>query len=70
MIATKSVLTIGQIADHFHQPLWRMQYLCRIGKLPPTVRVGHFRTFTEDDLPAIEQVLRDGGYIKTAAGAC
>lgn len=64
MIATKRRITLGEVSGRFGQPLWRMQYLCRTGKLPPTVRVGHFRTFDEDDLPAIEQALRDGGYLK------
>ena len=67
--ATRSILTFGQVAGHFGVYLWQLQYLARIGRFPSASRVGNTRTLTEDNLPAIERAIRDGGYLKSTAEA-
>ena len=62
-------LTIGdaarRIADKTQHPIdpWQIRRVITRGLLPEPDRVGAFRIFYDDDLPAIETALRDAGYL-------
>jgi DNA-binding transcriptional MerR regulator len=62
-------MTLGQVAARFGVQVWQVRRLYERGLLPPAVRVGAYRTVTETELPAIEQALRQAGYLKSTTAA-
>jgi len=56
--------TTGQVANHFGVELWQVLAAIRRGLISEPKRVGHYRFFTEADLPAVEAGLRQGGYLR------
>lgn len=67
MSAEMVLLTLGDVARRYALPAWKVRSLFERGRLPPAKRLGTYRCFTEGDLPAIEQALRDAGYLKAVA---
>jgi len=59
----KSELTLGQVAMHFAVPCWAVRQLFRRNLLAEPRRLGHFRLFTEADLPRVRKALVAGGYL-------
>jgi DNA-binding transcriptional MerR regulator len=58
-----TILTIGDVARHFGVRPWKVRALYERGLLPPAARLRSYRIVTDDDLPRIEQALRDAGYL-------
>jgi DNA-binding transcriptional MerR regulator len=65
--ALQMVMTIGQLGRRYGLPDWRIRRLITHGKLPEPPRLGNFRVFTEDDIPAVEAALRDAGLLPAQA---
>jgi hypothetical protein len=61
--------TVGQVAKMYGLPRWKLMRLFEHGHLPEPKRCGPFRMLTPSDLPEIERVLRERGYIATATKA-
>jgi DNA-binding transcriptional MerR regulator len=57
------VLTIGTVARRLGCQAWQVRRLFERGLLPPAARVGLYRVVAESDLPAVEQALREAGYL-------
>jgi hypothetical protein len=51
------------VAAYFGLPTWRIRRLFERGLLPAAPRVGAYRVVTAADPPAIEQALRQAGYL-------
>jgi hypothetical protein len=62
-----AILTIGTIARRLGCKAWHVRRLFERNLLPPAARVGPYRVVAEADLPAIEQALRDAGYLPNAS---
>jgi predicted site-specific integrase-resolvase len=57
-------LSLGDIARLLNVKHWVIRRLFTDGKLPePTRRVGRWRIFTSEDIPAIEEALRKAGHL-------
>jgi hypothetical protein len=56
-------LTLGAVARHFGCQTWQIRRLFERGILPPAPRAGAYRLIAVRDLPAVEQALRDVGYL-------
>ena len=53
----KRALTIGALAEQFHVPVHRMQYLIKSRHIRPVQRAGHFRIFDETAVKRLSQEL-------------
>jgi len=62
-------ITLGTVADTYGIQLWRLQKLVNKGKIPVRGKIGNVRVVNQDDLPAIEQVLRDTGLLAPSPAA-
>lgn len=62
-------ITLGTVADTYGIQLWRLQRLASSGKIPIRGKIGNVRVVNQDDLPVIEQVLRDSGLLSTSPAA-
>jgi len=57
------LLTLGQIATRFGCQLWQVRRLYERGLLPEPERIGRTRIVRREDLPRIEKLLRESGYV-------
>lgn len=60
-------LPLGKVGARFGVSQRTIRNLFLRGILPEPGRVGAYRVVAEEDLPKVEQALRDGGYLRTAA---
>ena len=69
MIETNTApLTIGAVARHFGCRTWQVRRLFERGLLPQAPRVGAYRVVAAGDLPAVEEALRQAGYLPHKQG--
>jgi hypothetical protein len=66
--ALTDYLTLGAVARRFGCQPWQVRRLFERGVLPEPRRVGAYRVVAEEDLPAVEQALRQAGYIPAEGG--
>ncbi len=57
-------LTVGQAAQHFGVAEWKIRRLYERRLLPPAARLGTYRVIGPDDLPRVEEALRQAGYLR------
>ncbi len=62
-MGSAKALTLGDVARRWGDPLWKVRRPFEIDKLPEPARIGRYRIVTEADLPRIEAVLREMGYL-------
>lgn len=55
--------TLGEVAEHFRLPTWKIRRLFERGILPPAERIGLYRVVAAKDLPKIEAALHKAGYL-------
>ena len=55
--------TTGAIARHFGVPVWQVRRLVERGLLQEPARIGQYRLFTPEQLPAIRAALVQAGYL-------
>lgn len=60
--------TLGDIAERFKIPTWRVRRLFERGLLAEPPRAGSYRIVHESDLPRIERALRAAGYLTAPEG--
>lgn len=65
---TEKLLTLGEVADYFSQPLWRIRRLYILKHLPPAQRVGPYRVVPESELPLVRSALIRAKYIEEPNG--
>jgi DNA-binding transcriptional MerR regulator len=58
-----TILTIGEVAQHFGCRPWQIRRAILRGLLEEPPRVGAYRVFTPEDLPRIQAALRSAGYL-------
>jgi DNA-binding transcriptional MerR regulator len=68
MAERAEAMTLGDVARHFGCKPWQVRALFERGKLPPAKRLGVYRFFTGEDLPALEAALREAGYLAGKTG--
>lgn len=61
---TSSMMTLGQVADHFSVQVWRVRRLYERGLLAEPVRFQGARVVMRDQLPVVEKALRAAGYLR------
>jgi hypothetical protein len=61
--SSASVLGVGEIARLNGLETWKVQSVINRGWTPRPSRVGRFRVFAVEQLPAVEAALRRAGYI-------
>ncbi len=64
---TQPPLTLGAVARHFDQPVWRIRRLFERNLIPAAARCGLYRVVAPDELPAIEAALVQAGYLRKEA---
>jgi DNA-binding transcriptional MerR regulator len=62
------IITLGVVARHYGCKPWQVRRLFERGLLPPARRVGAYRIVSTDELPRVEQALRDAGYLPLSEG--
>jgi hypothetical protein len=60
---TTPYLTLGAVARRFDLPLWKVRRLFERHLLPEPARAGNYRVIDVDDLPGVENALREAGYL-------
>ena len=60
---TTGIATLGDLARHFHRPIWMIRRLFERGFLPAAERVGGYRVVPISDIPMVEAALRAAGYL-------
>ena len=63
-MTTSSLLTLGPVARLYGCPTWKVRRLFERGLLPPAARVGLYRVVALEDLPTVEEALREAGYLQ------
>jgi hypothetical protein len=63
-MALSPYLTLGPVALRYRCQVWQIRRLFERGFLPPAARVGAYRVISVEDLPQVEQALREAGYLK------
>jgi hypothetical protein len=58
--------TLGSVARRYQVEVWQVRRLYERGILPPAERIGQYRVIAHDDLPKVEQALREAGYLASA----
>ncbi len=62
-------ITIGQLSEAIsrraqrHIEAWQIRRTIKRGLLPEPPRVGAYRAFSSDQIPAVESALRTAGYL-------
>lgn len=64
---TTPYLTLGDIARRYGCHTWQVRRCILRGLLSEPARVGVYRVFHANDLPAVEQALRELGYLRGEA---
>jgi DNA-binding transcriptional MerR regulator len=62
-------LTLGAVAKHFGCRPWQVRRLFESGILSEPQRLGAYRVFYPEQLPAIELALRQRGYLPAQEAA-
>lgn len=57
-------LTVGDISRKLGVQDWQIRAVIRRGLLAAPPRVGQYRVFTPEQLPAVESALRAAGYLQ------
>jgi hypothetical protein len=58
-----TTFTSGDLCKRFGIMPWQLLQAIRRKFLAEPHRIGNYRAWTEDDLPRVEQALREAGYI-------
>lgn len=61
-------MTLGEVANHFHLQVWKIQQLFDRKILPPPQRAGRLRIIARSELDAVRQALVRAGYLAEPAG--
>ncbi len=61
-------LTLGDVAQRYGLPLWKVRRLFERRLLPEPARAGNYRVIDESDLPTVEDALRQAGYLPDEEG--
>lgn len=59
------LFNMGRLSARYGLPVWKIRRLYERGKLPPARRHGRDRVVSTEELPALEHVMREMGYILT-----
>jgi hypothetical protein len=60
----RGILTVGQVATRLGVQTWQVVRMFERKLLPEPPRLGRARVIREEDVPAIAEALRKGGYLK------
>jgi DNA-binding transcriptional MerR regulator len=60
------ILSLGDVARRLQVPAWAIRRLFEKQLLPAPPRMGSWRVFTEEDVPLIQQTLRESGLAASA----
>ena len=58
-----AVMTLGAAALQLGVRTWQIRRLFERGLLPPAQRIGAYRVIPPEDIPKVEEALREAGYL-------
>lgn len=64
MPAIQQACSLGDLARRWRVQPWKIRRIFECGDLPEPPRVGRYRVFQQEDLPAILRALQQRGYVR------